>query len=140
MGHRTKRFKFFAPTSRDALVPADHFYRQLKAKLDLSFVRDLARDCYEELGRPSIDPVGSFELQRGALGGQSPFERAPHGCLAHPSTESQVQAMAARPPAAKIGLCNAVQTLRIRRYQPLAAGKDVTWIRPEGEHRRLRTS
>ncbi|MFQ5811434.1 MAG: IS1182 family transposase, partial [Armatimonadota bacterium] len=63
MGHRTKRFKFFAPTNLDALVPADHFYRRLEAKLDLSFVRDLVRDCYEELGRPSIDPVVFFKLQ-----------------------------------------------------------------------------
>jgi hypothetical protein len=38
MGHRSKRFKFFAPASLEALVPADHFYRQLGDKLDLSFV------------------------------------------------------------------------------------------------------
>src|SRR3990172_12076538 len=63
MGHRTKQFKFFAPTNLDSLVPADHFYRHLEAKLDLSFVRDLVRDCYGELGRPSIDPVVFFKLQ-----------------------------------------------------------------------------
>ena len=28
---------------------ADNFYRQLEAKLDLSFVRELVRDCYEGL-------------------------------------------------------------------------------------------
>jgi hypothetical protein len=32
--------------SLDALVPADHFYRHLERTLDLSFVRDLARDAY----------------------------------------------------------------------------------------------
>ncbi len=63
MGHRTKSFKFFVPINLDALVPPDHFYRQLEAKLDLSFVRDLVRDCYEALGRPSIDPVVFFKLQ-----------------------------------------------------------------------------
>ena len=63
MGHRTKQFKLFAPTNLDALVPPDNFYRRLEEKLDLSFVRDLVRDCYEELGRPSIDPVVFFKLQ-----------------------------------------------------------------------------
>lgn len=51
MGHRTKQCKLFAPTSLDALVPADNFYRRLEEKLDLSFARDLVRDIYEELGR-----------------------------------------------------------------------------------------
>ncbi len=63
MGHRTKQFKLFAPTSLDALVPPDHFYRRLEEKLDLSFVRDLVRGTYGEMGRPSIDPVVFFKLQ-----------------------------------------------------------------------------
>jgi len=62
MGHRTKLFKIFAPTNLDALVPDDNFYRQLEDRLDLSFVRDLVRDRYEEMGRPSIDPVVFFKL------------------------------------------------------------------------------
>ena len=49
--------------SVEALVPADHFYRYLDAKLDLSFVREWARDCYAASGRPSIDPVVFFKLQ-----------------------------------------------------------------------------
>ncbi len=49
--------------SIEALVPPDHFYRFLDAKLDLSFVRDWVRDCYAERGRPSIDPVVFFKLQ-----------------------------------------------------------------------------
>ncbi len=49
--------------SLDALVPADHFYRHLEAKLDLSFVRDWARELYAGRGRPSIDPVVFFKLQ-----------------------------------------------------------------------------
>ena len=60
MGHRvharaafsgTKRCKFFAPTSRDDLVPADHFYSQPEGQLDLSFVREVLQDCYAA-GRP----------------------------------------------------------------------------------------
>jgi hypothetical protein len=56
----------FAPLcnrSLESLVPADHFYRHLDAKLDLGFVRHLVRDMYREGGRPSIDPVVFFKLQ-----------------------------------------------------------------------------
>ncbi len=49
--------------SLEALVPADHFYRQLDRTLDLSFVRDLVRDRYAAGGRPAIDPVVFFRLQ-----------------------------------------------------------------------------
>jgi len=49
--------------SLEALVPREHFYRQLEAKLDLGFVRELAHSRYEAIGRPSIDPVVFFKLQ-----------------------------------------------------------------------------
>jgi transposase len=49
--------------SLEALVPADHFYRHLDARLDLSFVRTWVQDCYAAGGRPSIDPVIFFKLQ-----------------------------------------------------------------------------
>ena len=50
--------------SLEALVPDDNFYRQVEAKLDLGFVRDLVRECYaSRLGRPSVDPVVFFKLQ-----------------------------------------------------------------------------
>ena len=49
--------------SREDLVPAEHVYRHLEAKLDLSFVRDWARELHAERGRPSIDPVVFFKLQ-----------------------------------------------------------------------------
>jgi len=62
MSHRSKRFKLFTETNLEALVPADNFYRRLEGCLDLSFVRDLVRECYEEGGRPSIDPVVFFKL------------------------------------------------------------------------------
>jgi transposase len=44
-------------------VPKNHFYRHLHRLLDLSFVRDLAADCYASGGRPSIDPVVFFKLE-----------------------------------------------------------------------------
>src|SRR4051794_27700660 len=49
--------------SLEDLVPRDHLYRRLEAKLDLSFVRDWTRELYAERGRPSIDPVVFFKLQ-----------------------------------------------------------------------------
>src|SRR5215211_2781464 len=49
--------------SLEDLVPSNHFYRHLETTLDLSFVRDWARELYAERGRPSIDPVVFFKLQ-----------------------------------------------------------------------------
>jgi transposase len=49
--------------SLNDLVPQSHFYRYLERTLDLAFVRDLVRDTYAEIGRPSIDPVVFFKLQ-----------------------------------------------------------------------------
>src|SRR5215216_4903544 len=49
--------------SLEDLVPTNHFYRHLEAKLDLGFVRAWAQDLYAERGRPSIDPVVCFKLQ-----------------------------------------------------------------------------
>ena len=49
--------------SLEDLVPRDHFYRHLEAKLDLSFVREWVRELYAVRGRPGIDPVVFFKLQ-----------------------------------------------------------------------------
>jgi transposase len=49
--------------SLEDLVPQSNFYRHLEAKLDLSFVREWARELYADRGRPSIDPVVFFKLQ-----------------------------------------------------------------------------
>ncbi len=49
--------------SLEACVPTGHFYRHLERALDLSFVRELAADCYASGGRPSIDPVVFFKLE-----------------------------------------------------------------------------
>ncbi|MBA2278628.1 MAG: hypothetical protein H0W06_12785 [Chloroflexia bacterium] len=52
--------------SLEALIPADHVYRQLEAALDLGFVREWARNLYAECARPSIDPVIFFNRPRQA--------------------------------------------------------------------------
>src|SRR6476659_9475536 len=46
----------------ESVVPKDHVYRHLHRLLDLSFVRDLAADCYASGGRPSINPEVFFRL------------------------------------------------------------------------------
>ena len=63
MGTKTRRCAPLPPVSLEDLVPSDHFYRHLERTLDLGFVRDLVRDAYADIGRPSIDPVVFFKLQ-----------------------------------------------------------------------------
>jgi transposase len=63
MGVKERAFVPLPPVSLEDLVPADHFYRHLERALDLAFVRDLVRDTYAAVGRPSIDPVVFFKLQ-----------------------------------------------------------------------------
>ena len=64
LGYKAKAFKTHTEVSLEDLVPQDNFYRHVEAVLDLSFVRDLVRDCYSSsMGRPSIDPVVFFKLQ-----------------------------------------------------------------------------
>ena len=48
--------------SLEALVPEDNFYRQVEAKLDLTFVRDLVQHLYKPFGRTGIDPVVFFKM------------------------------------------------------------------------------
>src|SRR5215210_9517482 len=61
------KIRSFSPLPRDVsledLVPTDHFYRRLEAKLELSFVRELVRPLYAGGGRSSVDPVVFFKLQ-----------------------------------------------------------------------------
>jgi transposase len=62
MGSKARIFAPQRSFTLDDLVPQDHFYRHLDRTLDLTFVRDLVRDCYAPLGRPSIDPIVFFKL------------------------------------------------------------------------------
>src|SRR5512133_2159154 len=47
----------------EALGAGGHLYRHLERTLDLGFVRELVREAYADIGRPSIDPVVFFKLQ-----------------------------------------------------------------------------
>jgi transposase len=63
-GQKMRLFTPLPPVTIEELIPADHFYRHLDQVLDLTFVRDLVRDCYVTgIGRPSVDPVVFFRLQ-----------------------------------------------------------------------------
>jgi transposase len=61
------KVRSFAPLPRDLsledLVPDDHFYRHLEARLDLSFVREMVAPLCAKDGRPSVDPLVFFKLQ-----------------------------------------------------------------------------
>src|SRR5919199_1657966 len=63
MGTKERSFSPLTDLSLEDLVPKDDFYRRLQGTPDLSFVRDLVREHYATLGRPSVDPVVFFKLQ-----------------------------------------------------------------------------
>jgi len=62
MGAKIRNFTALPNLSLEELVK-DNFYRRLEATLDLSFVRELTKDCYICSGRPSVEPVVFFRLQ-----------------------------------------------------------------------------
>lgn len=53
MGTKIRHFYPLPNLSLEELVPKENFYRRLEEQLDLSFVRELLRDCYASSGRPS---------------------------------------------------------------------------------------
>jgi transposase len=63
MGAKIRNFAPLPDLSLEELLPQDNFYRRLQATLDLSFVRELVKECYASSGRPSVDPVVFFRLQ-----------------------------------------------------------------------------
>jgi transposase len=63
MGAKIRNFAPLPDLSLEELIPKDNFYRRLEATLDLSFVRELVKDCYASSDRPSVDPVVFFRLQ-----------------------------------------------------------------------------
>ena len=61
MGAKIRSFAHLGDDlSLEELFPQDNFYRRLEATLDLSFVRDLVRDCYACSRCPSVDPMVFF--------------------------------------------------------------------------------
>jgi transposase len=64
MGIKERKFRPLPSNlSLEEFVPKDNFYRCFEERLDLSFVRELVRECYASSGRPSVDPVVFFRLQ-----------------------------------------------------------------------------
>src|SRR5688572_27914628 len=49
--------------TRDDLVRADNFYRQVERTVDIDLVRVLAVYSYSAIGRTAIEPVVFFKLQ-----------------------------------------------------------------------------
>lgn len=49
--------------SLDDHISENNFYWQMKAYINLNFVRDMFEDLYSNIGSPSIDPVVFFKLQ-----------------------------------------------------------------------------
>src|SRR5215210_3634635 len=82
MGTKERRFSTLTDVSLEELVPADHFYRRLEARLELSFVRELVRPLYANGGRPSVDPVVFFKLQLVMFFEDLRSERQPMGVVA----------------------------------------------------------
>lgn len=54
--------KLFTNFQLSDRVPADNFYRRLKEKLDLEFLREETKSYYGTEGNPSIDPLVFFKL------------------------------------------------------------------------------
>ncbi len=46
----------------EGLVPQDHDVRKLESCIDWSFIYPLVEPLYNDLGRPSIDPVVLFKM------------------------------------------------------------------------------
>jgi transposase len=63
MGTKIRYFATQPDLSLEELIPKENFYRRLDRKLDVSFIRDLVKDCYASSGRRSVDPVVFFRLQ-----------------------------------------------------------------------------
>ena len=55
--------ELFVAGSLDQLIPDDHVLKRVDRVLDLSWLREEVRDCYEaENGRPGIDPESAVRL------------------------------------------------------------------------------
>ena len=63
LGRKARQFQQHPAVCLEDFVPHKNLYRQLEAKLDLSFIHALVAEHYASRGRPSIDPVVFFKLQ-----------------------------------------------------------------------------
>jgi transposase len=57
-GHQSYQPQLFSVFSMEALIPKDHLLRQIDAKIDFEFVREMTTPFYyQDNGRPSVDPI-----------------------------------------------------------------------------------
>ena len=61
-GKKNYQEKLFTSFKLSEHVPPENFYRQLKEKLDLHFVRSMTKDFYGSCGQESIDPEVFFKI------------------------------------------------------------------------------
>jgi len=52
----------FILSTLEELVPEDHLVRKIKKYVDFSFIYDLTKPYYSEIGRPAVDPVVLFMI------------------------------------------------------------------------------
>ena len=57
-GHQSYQPQLFSVFNMEKLIPEDHMLRQIDAKVDFEFVREMTAHLYcQDNGRPSVDPV-----------------------------------------------------------------------------------
>jgi transposase len=61
-GHKEYQEKLFLNFRLSERVPENNFYRQLKSRLDLSYLREMTAKYYGREGQKSIDPCVFFKL------------------------------------------------------------------------------
>jgi len=60
--------ELFSAAPLRELIPDDHLLKRVDRVLDLTWLRDEVRDCYDEhQGRPSIDPESAVRLMLAGL-------------------------------------------------------------------------
>lgn len=62
LGRKSGQIDIFNAMIYEKLIPKDHLLVKIEEIIDFSFVYDIAKDFYSEVGRESIDPVIMFKL------------------------------------------------------------------------------
>jgi transposase len=70
--YQEKLFMEFRLSER---VPENNFYRRLKDRLDLSYIRQMTRKYYGSEGQKSLDPEVFFQVDVDWLFGKYPFRQ-----------------------------------------------------------------
>ena len=62
IGKQSGQIDIFSSMIFEKLIPKDHLLVKINELIDFSFVYDIVKDYYSEVGRESIDPVIMFKL------------------------------------------------------------------------------